>query len=87
MEFLFELLFEIFVGGSVEAAADKELPKPVRIGFLFFATLIYVGLVAVVVWLLCTTESIAGKVLAAVVLLIFVGGMIGLWYKVFKARK
>lgn len=87
MEFLFELIFEILVGGSVEAAADKELPKRVRIGFLFFATLVYIGLVAVVVWLLCTTESVAGKVLAAVVLLIFVGGMIGLWYKVLKARK
>lgn len=87
MELLFEILFELIVGGCIEGSTDKKLPKRARIGFLFFATLIYIGLVAVVIWLLCTTESIIGKVLAAVVLLIFVGGIIGLWYKVLKARK
>lgn len=87
MEFLFELLFELIVGGSIEGASDSTLPKAVRMGLLIFATLIYVVLTAFFICLLWKSESIIVKVLAAGVIILFVGVLISLWHKVLKARK
>lgn len=84
MELLFEILFELLVGGSVEGANDNELPKGVRIGLLIFASLIYLLLTGFFVWLFLTAESMVLKVLSAGVALFFVVGLIFLWRKVIK---
>ena len=42
MELLIEIIMELLIGGSLEGANDSSLPKGVRLGFLIFATLIYV---------------------------------------------
>lgn len=84
MELLFEILFELLVGGSVEGANDNELPKGVRIGLLIFASLVYLLLTGFFVWLFLTAESMVLKVLSAGVALFFVVGLIFLWRKVIK---
>ena len=87
MECLFEILFELIVGGSLDGAADSEWPKAVRIGLLIFATLVYVAITAFFVWLFLTSGPVVVKVVSAGVVLLFVGGFAALWRKVMKAKK
>lgn len=87
MEFLFELLFELVVGGSICGANDSELPKGLRIGLLVFASLIYAIFTAFFVWLLLTSEKILLKVISGGVVVLFVGVFIALWCKVIKTKK
>lgn len=87
MELLFEIIFDLVIGGSIEGANDNELPKGVRIGLLIFATLVYVALMMLFIWLLWTSENIFVKILAAGIVMLFVGVFISLWRKVLKARK
>lgn len=84
MELLFEILFELLVGGSVEGANDNELPKGIRIGLLIFASLVYLLLTAFFIWLFLTSGNMVLKILAAGVALFFVAGLIFLWRKVMK---
>lgn len=87
VELLFEIIFELVVGGSIEGANDNELPKVVRICLLIFATLIYIAFTAFFVWLLWSSENVFVKILAAGIVMLFVGVLISLWCKVLKARK
>lgn len=87
MELLFEILFELIVGGSLEGAADHDLPKPLRIGLLIFVTLVYVAFAAVFIWLLWTAKSVIVKVISAGVILLLIGVFFALWRKVLKAKK
>lgn len=84
MELLFEILFELLVGGSVEGANDNELPKGIRIGLLIFASLVYLLLTAFFIWLFLTSGNMVLKILSAGVALFFVAGLIFLWRKVMK---
>ena len=87
MELLFEILFELIVGGSLEVAADHEFPKPVRVGLLMFATLVYVAVTVFFLWLLWTSNSVIVKVISAGVVLLFICAFFSLWRKVLKAKK
>ncbi len=87
MELLFEIIFELAVGGSIDGANDNQLPKAVRIGLLIFATLIYVAFTVFFIWLMCSSENTFVKVLAAGIVMLFVGVFISLWCKVLKAKK
>ena len=87
MELLFEIIFELVVGTSIEGANDNELPKAVRIGLVIFASLIYVIFTVFFVWLFWSSENTLVKVIAAAIVVLFVGVFISLWRKVLKARK
>lgn len=87
MELLFEIIFDLVVGGSLDGANDNELPKAVRIGLLIFATLLYVTFVVFFIWLLWTSENAFVKILAIGIIMLFVGVFISLWRKVLKAKK
>ena len=87
MEFLVELLFELIVGGSLDGAADSELPKAVRIALLILATLVYVAITAFFIWLFLTSGSAVVKVVSAGTVLLFICGFVSLWRKVMKAKK
>ena len=84
MELLFEILFELLVGGSVEGANDNELPKGIRSGLLIFASLVYLLLTAFFIWLFLTSGNMVLKILSAGVALFVVAGLIFLWRKVMK---
>lgn len=86
MELLFELLLELIVGGTMDGAADKSLPKGVRIVFLILATILYVGFSVFFVWLLCSSDSTTVKVLSAGIVLFFVGTFVYLWRKIAKEK-
>lgn len=87
MELLFEILFELVVGSSLDGANDSELPKGLRIGLLIFVSLIYAIFTAFFVWLLLTADNILLKVISGGVVLLIVGVFIILWRKVIKAKK
>ena len=56
MELLFELLFEFFVDGSVEALGNKKVPKPLRFVALIFLIVVLGGISA-----LCIFSGIVEK--------------------------
>lgn len=87
MDLLFELLFELVIGISLDGVNDSKLPRGLRIGLLIFASLLYMIFATFFVWLLLTVENIFVKVLLGGVVLLFVGVFIALWCKVIKAKK
>ena len=50
MEFIFEILFELIVEGSLEAAGDKKVPLLFRILAAAVLILVFGGLVVFLVW-------------------------------------
>ena len=84
MEILLEFLFEFVVGGCIEGAEERALPKGVRIACLVFASLVYVLFTIFFVWLFFDSERVAVKVLAGAIVVFFIGFFMFLWYKVLK---
>lgn len=87
MEFLFELLGELIVGGSLDAANDNTIKPRTRIIFLIFVTLVYGGLGGFFLFGVIRGEGIFLKVLCAGVVILFYSLLFMLWYKFFKAVK
>ena len=73
MELLFELLFEFFVDGSVEALGNKKVPKPLRFVALIFLIVVLGGISALCIfsgiveknWILITAGILIIGVFAA----------------------
>lgn len=87
MELLFEILFELVIGGSLEGVNDENIPYGLRIGLLIFASLIYTVFTALFVWLLLTAENIFLKAVSGIVTLLLVGVFIALWCKLIREKK
>lgn len=87
MELLFEIIIDLVVGSSLDGVNDSRLPVGLRIGLLFFASLIYILFAGFFVWLLLTEENIFVKVISAGVVLLVVGVFTVLWRKVMKAKR
>lgn len=87
MDLLFELLFELVVGSSLDGVNDSKLPCGLQIGLLIFVSLIYMIFTTFFVWLLLTVKNIFVKVVLGGVVLLFIGVFSTLWCKVIKAKK
>lgn len=87
MEFLLELLMEIFVGGSLELAADKEVPRGLRIAALILSTLFYCAFIVLFFILMIEIENTFARVLLGGILLLAVFMPVKLWYKAIKQNK
>ena len=87
IEFIIEFILEFTVGWGVEVANDCKLPRKVRIGWLFFVTLVYIALTGFFVWLVITLDNLFGKIISAAVVFFFVGMLIYFWRKVIKAKE
>lgn len=86
MEFLLELFMEIFVGGSMELASDKEVPRGLRIAALTLATIFYCVFIVLFFILMIEIENTFARVLLGGVILLFIFMLVKLWYKVIKKR-
>ena len=56
MDFIFEILFELIVEGSLEAAGDKRVPMVIRVLACVFLIVIFGGIAA-----LCIVSGITDK--------------------------
>lgn len=86
MELLIELLFELFVGGSIEAVNDDEIPRLIRIGLLIFVSLVYLIFILLLLWILFNTQSIFIKVLMFGIIVFLIFSFVKLWKKVLNCR-
>ncbi len=86
MELLFEILFEVIIGGSLEGASDSTLPKGVRIGLLVFASLIYSALTALFVWQFFIAKDIVLKIISGGVAALFIGLFFVLWCRLIRGK-
>lgn len=78
---------EIFVGGSLELASDKETPHGLRIAALTLSTVFYCAFIVLFFILMIEIEDIFVRVLLGGVLLLFIFMLVKLWYKVIKKDK
>ena len=87
MELLFQILFELLIGGSLDFAMDDETPKFIRIGLLIFVSLFYSGMSVLFLCLLWITDSILLKVFLLGIVLFFIYMFVSLWRKVLRAKR
>lgn len=81
MEFLFELLTEIILEGTIMGSQSKVVPRPVRILLLFFMVGFYVFMIAVFGIILFRCGNTGVRVLLIGVELLF------LWFVIHTVRK
>ncbi len=79
MEFLFELILELVLDGSVEVAQDRKVPKYIRyplIGFLVLCFLAVIGLIIFAGVLVLEENIFVGVFLILLGLLLFIMSII-----------
>ena len=74
MEFLFELLLELILEGSIAGSTNKKFPLVIRIllGFIVIAFLLSVTIGLIVIGIFITKENKGGLFILAVGLLLLV---------------
>ena len=90
MEFLFELLFDIIVEGSIELGSEKTVPMPLRILAAFVVLIVFFGLGGAVVYMgydAMLENDTGAAVMLFVVGAFFVFGGIFVIFKMFQKKK
>ena len=83
MEFIMEIILDLILEGSVEAASSKKVPLPVRILASVILLAVYGGLIGFLVYIGIHEKIWLVLVLAAVILIITVLA----FYHVYKKRR
>lgn len=86
LELLFEILFEVIIGGSLEGANDSALPKWLRICLLIFASVIYAALTVLFVWQLFIAKDMVLKIILGGVVALFIGLFVVLWCRLIRTK-
>ena len=90
MEFLFELLFEIIIEGSIELGSEKTVPMPIRILAAVIALAIFFGMGGLFIYM-GYDEILGGDKTAAIALFsvgaLLVFGGIFVVVKMFRKKK
>ena len=74
MDFLIELIGEIFIEGLFELATNKKVPKIIRYPLFALFVLLYLGIIGLLV--LLGIKLYVGNKLAALILWLLAGGLI-----------
>ena len=90
MEFIFELIFEIIVEGSIELGSEKKVPMPLRILALLVVLVLYIGFAGAIFFIgydaMINDQIGVSILLYAVSVFILAGGMYQV-RKMFKAHR
>lgn len=81
---ILEFLLELILDGMVEAAGDKQVPKPVRVVLTVILALFFIGLFGLLIWVGISNESVLMVVLCVALL---IAAVIGIYCKVKKLRR
>lgn len=84
MEIIFDILFELIVEGSIGAVGDKKVPLALRILAAVFLTVIFGGLVGVLVYIGIDEKKWIILIIGVVIALAVIGAV---WQTVRKHRK
>jgi len=80
---ILEFLIELILDGMVEAAGDKQVPKPVRVVLSVILAVVFLGFFGLLLWIGISNESVLMVVLSVALL---IAAVIGIRYKVKKLR-
>ena len=84
MEIILDILFDLIVEGSIGAVGDKKVPLAVRILAAVFLTVIFGGLVGVLVYIGIDEKNWIILIIGVVIALAVIGAV---WQTVRKHRK
>lgn len=87
METIFEIVCEFLLDGCMEIATSPEVPKPVRGVLLAVITAVYLFMAGIFTYFAVTNEKIAVKILFLLLVLLFIGFLIRLWWKFIRSRR
>ena len=90
MDFLFELLFDIIVEGSIELGSEKTVPMPLRILAAFVVLIVFFGLGGAVAYMgyeAMLENDTGAAVMLFVVGAFFVFGGIFVIFKMFQKKR
>ena len=74
------------VGGCLDSATDRKVPRWIRIVLLIFVTLVYAAITAAVIWLMCTAEGVVMKLIWAGIAVFFIAVFVLLWRRAAKTK-
>lgn len=90
MEFLFELLFDIIVEGSIELGSEKTVPMPLRILAALIVLVVFFGMGGLFVYMgyeaMLGSDKVAAIALFAVGALMVLGGIFVISKMFYKKR-
>lgn len=90
MEFLFELLFDIIVEGSIELGSEKTVPMPLRILAALIVLVVFFGMGGLFVYTgyeaMLGSDKVAAIALFAVGALMVLGGIFVISKMFYKKR-
>ena len=50
MDFIFELILELVLEGSIEASKSKKVPKPIRYLLIILISLFFISVAGLIIW-------------------------------------
>lgn len=75
LEIIGEIIFELFLEGSLEASMNRKVPPLLRIILITAVILIYGGLLFVIISIAIQQKSITAWIIAGLVLLLMILGI------------
>ena len=85
-DIIFEILFDLLIEGSLEAAQSRRVPMPLRIVMLGILIAIYGGILYVIVSIAIEHKSAVAWIIA-VLYVVFAGLFIRKKYQEYKSRR
>lgn len=86
MDFIFELLFELILEGSIEAAGEKKVPLVLRILCAAVLVIVYVGLIGMFLHLAVVNRSVPIFLITVALALIIIFAF-GYKFKMIKRKR
>ena len=75
MEFLFEILLELILEGTMEASQNKKVPKPVRVVLIVLISAFYLSVIGLILFIGVScwkTNKIGGLIIITIGSVIFI---------------
>lgn len=86
MDFLMELILDIFMEGGLDLADDKTAPHWLRITALTIATVFYMAFIVLLIIILIECENVFFRILMGGCILFFVGMLGRFWWRLYKRQ-
>lgn len=86
MEFLMELILEIFAEGALDLADDKTVPRWLRITALAVATVFFMVFTVLLIIIFVECENVFFRILMGGCILFLVGMLGRFWYRLYKRQ-
>lgn len=72
LDFIIEVILEIIVNGTIEAAGNKKISKPVRVLLVAILVMFFGGITGLLFWIWVTRNSWLLMLIAAIFLVLII---------------